>query len=143
MHWVSKSSTYRVTYFVISKVNVNKTHIICSFMMFLFYCEVWMWNVSTRSVESIDSFEVIFDDFLTHIGRYLSQLHLRTKERTKQTTILFINMRTECEMCSIAEENSPFLSYVKINFMRCVIVKRFIFINVRLSTEKIKIGFTT
>ena len=98
---------------------------------------------------------LVFDHFLTHIGPHLSQSHFRTKERTKQRlflertpnmTILLINIHTECEMCCIAEENfvrkiafyrpSPFLQQVLIIFMCCVIVKRSIFINVRLSTEK-------
>ena len=41
-----------------------------------------------QSVANIDYYEIIFDHFLTYIGRYLSQPHLRTKEHAKQWLFL-------------------------------------------------------
>ena len=41
-------------------------------MIFLFYSKVWTLALCTRSVASIDSFEVIFEQFFAHIGRYIS-----------------------------------------------------------------------
>ena len=59
---------------------------------------------SKRNVASIDSFEVIFNHFLTYIGQCLSQSYLRTKERTKQW--LFLDLMASLQLL---EDSQKFL----------------------------------
>ena len=74
LHWV--------IHFVFSKVNVNKTQNIFFSWYFVFIVNFEHWHyvwkhyiilmTSKQGVASIDSFEVIFEHFLIHIGWYLS-----------------------------------------------------------------------
>ena len=57
---------------------------------------------SVESVTSVDSFEVIFDNFLPHIGWYLSQSHLWTKELTKQG--LFLDVMATLELLEDSQD---------------------------------------
>ena len=78
---------YRGIHFVVSKVNVNKTHIKYFFHdILLLSLTLWVKH----------SFVVIYDHFFAHIGRYLSQSHLRTKERNKQG--LFRNVMVSLQL---------------------------------------------